>query len=138
MKLPICSEADVNLFLDTHILLWAAAGSDKLPVQAEELNNDQTNRLYFSAASIWEVVIKNSFQREDFHVDPHLLRRGLIDNGYEELAITASHTLGVAHLPPIHKDPFDRLLVAQAEVEGFLLLTADALVAQYPGPIQHV
>jgi len=128
----------VNLLLDTHVLLWAAAGSDKLPTEAADLINDPSNRLYFSAASIWEVVIKNSLQRADFHVDPHLLRRGLIDNGYEELAISASHTLGVSHLPPIHKDPFDRLLVAQVEAEGFLLLTADALVAQYPGPIQHV
>lgn len=128
----------MNLLLDTHILLWAAAGSDKLPTQAVELINNPTNRLYFSAASLWEVVIKSSLQRDDFHVDPHLLRRGLVDNGYVELAITAAHTLGVAHLPAIHKDPFDRLLVAQAEAEGFLLVTADALVAQYPGPIQAV
>lgn len=128
----------MNLLLDTHILLWAATASDKLSAQAKDLINDPANRLYFSVASIWEVVIKNSLQRDGFHVDPHLLRRGLVDNGYEELAITALHTLGVAHLPPIHKDPFDRLLVAQAEAEGFLLLTADALVAQYPGPIQHI
>lgn len=128
----------MNLLLDTHILLWAAAGSNKLSAQAVEMINEPTNRLYFSAASIWEVVIKNSLQREDFRADPHLLRRGLVDNGYAELAITASHTLGVAHLPPIHKDPFDRLLVAQAEAEGFLLLTADALVAQYQGPIRLI
>ncbi|WP_305858049.1 type II toxin-antitoxin system VapC family toxin [Balneatrix alpica] len=128
----------MNLLLDTHLLLWAAAGSDKLPAEAADLINDPGNRLYFSAASIWEVVIKNSLQREDFHVDPHLLRRGLVDNGYDELGITSAHTLGVAHLPSIHKDPFDRMLVAQAEVEGFLLLTKDELVAQYPGPIKQV
>ncbi len=138
MKSPRCLGSEVNLLLDTHLLLWAAAGSDKLPAEAADLINDPGNRLYFSAASIWEVVIKNSLQRQDFHVDPHLLRRGLVDNGYDELSITSAHTLGVAHLPPIHKDPFDRLLVAQAEAEGFLLLTADALVAQYPGPIRHV
>ncbi len=138
MKSPRCLGSEVNLLLDTHLLLWAAAGSDKLPAEAADLINDPGNRLYFSAASIWEVVIKNSLQREDFHVDPHLLRRGLVDNGYDELGITSAHTLGVAHLPSIHKDPFDRMLVAQAEVEGFLLLTKDELVAQYPGPIKQV
>lgn len=128
----------MNLLLDTHVLLWAAAEPGKLSADAEGLITDRANRLYFSAASLWEVVIKNSLQRPDFHVDPHLLRRGLIDNGYNELSISAQHTLGVVHLPPIHKDPFDRILVAQAEAEGFLLLTADDLVAQYPGPIRRV
>jgi len=102
------------------------------------LINDSSNRLYFSAASIWEVVIKNGLEREDFYVEPHLLRRGLLDNGYEELAISAMHTIGVAQLPSIHKDPFDRLLVAQSIAEGFLLLTADTLVAKYSGPIQLI
>lgn len=120
------------------MLLWAAAEPGRLSVEAVELMTDEANRLYFSSASLWEVVIKNSLQRQDFRVDPHLLRRGLIDNGYLELSISAQHTLGVAHLPSIHKDPFDRILVAQAEVEGFLLLTADSLVAQYPGPIRRI
>ena len=128
----------MNLLLDTHILLWVAIGSEKLSAEARNMISNNANRVYFSAASIWEVVIKNGLQREDFHMDPYLLRRGLIDNGYDELAITSAHTLGVAHLPPIHKDPFDRLLVAQAELEGFLLLTSDAVVAEYPGPIQLV
>ena len=128
----------MNLLLDTHILLWVAIGSEKLSAEARNMISNNANRVYFSATSIWEVVIKNGLQREDFHMDPYLLRRGLIDNGYDELAITSAHTLGVAHLPPIHKDPFDRLLVAQAELEGFLLLTSDAVVAEYPGPIQLV
>jgi PIN domain nuclease of toxin-antitoxin system len=128
----------MNLLLDTHILLWAAAEPQKLPAEASALLTDENNRLYFSAASIWEVVIKNGLERPDFRIDPHLLRRGLLDNGYEELAISSMHTLGVAHLPPIHKDPFDRILVAQAEAEGFLLLTVDDMVARYPGPIRQV
>ena len=128
----------MNLLLDTHLLLWAAIGSDKLSAKASNMISNHANRVYFSAASIWEVVIKNGLRREDFHMDPFLLRRGLVDHGYEELAITSAHTLGVAHLPPIHKDPFDRLIVAQAELEGFLLLTSDAVVADYPGPIQLV
>lgn len=128
----------MNLLLDTHVLLWAAVEPDKLSAEAVEWITNDANRLYFSAASLWEVVIKNSLQRPDFRVDPHLLRRGLLDNGYNELAISARHTLGVAHLPSFHKDPFDRILVAQAEAEGFLLLTADDRVAQYPGPIRRV
>lgn len=84
------------------------------------------------------MVIKNGLGRPDFQVDAHLLRRGLVDNGYLELPITSQHTLAVSHLPDIHKDPFDRILVAQAESEGFLLLTADELVAGYPGPIRQI
>ncbi len=128
----------MNLLLDTHILLWAAASPEQLSADALSLISDENNRLHFSAASIWEVVIKNSLQRPDLQVDPHLLRRGLVDNGYLELPITSLHTLNVAHLPSLHKDPFDRILVAQAEAEGFLLLTADEWVAQYAGPIRKV
>lgn len=128
----------MNLLLDTHILLWAAAQPDKLSPEAATLISSENNRLYFSAASLWEVVIKNGLGRTDFHVDPHLLRRGLVDNGYLELAISSQHTLAVGHLPDIHKDPFDRILVAQAETEGFLLLTSDDVVGRYPGPVRLV
>jgi PIN domain nuclease of toxin-antitoxin system len=128
----------VNLLLDTHILLWAAAEPAKLSSEATSLITNEENRLYFSAASVWEVVIKNGLGRPDFHVDPHILRRGLVDNGYLELPISSQHTLAVAHIPDIHKDPFDRILVAQAETEGFLLLTNDELVGRYPGPVRLV
>lgn len=128
----------MNLLLDTHILLWAAAEPAKLSSEATSLITNEENRLYFSAASVWEVVIKNGLGRPDFHVDPHILRRGLVDNGYLELPISSQHTLAVAHLPDIHKDLFDRILVAQAETEGFLLLTNDELVGRYPGPVRLV
>ncbi|MDY6930107.1 MAG: type II toxin-antitoxin system VapC family toxin [Pseudomonadota bacterium] len=128
----------MNLLLDTHILLWAAAEPFKLSPKATALTSNEDNRLYFSAASLWEVVIKNGLGRPDFRVDPHLLRRGLVDNGYSELPITSQHTLAASHLPDIHKDPFDRILVAQAETEGFLLITSDELVARYPGPVRLV
>jgi PIN domain nuclease of toxin-antitoxin system len=128
----------VNLLLDTHILLWAAAEPAKLSSEATSLITNEENPLYFSAASVWEVVIKNGLGRPDFHVDPHILRRGLVDNGYLELPISSQHTLAVAHIPDIHKDPFDRILVAQAETEGFLLLTNDELVGRYPGPVRLV
>ena len=99
---------------------------------------DPQNELMFSPASLWEVAIKRGLGREDFRVDPRLLRRGLLDNGYRELPITSEHAVAVDGLPPIHKDPFDRLLVAQATVEGIALLTADPLVAHYPGPVRQV
>jgi PIN domain nuclease of toxin-antitoxin system len=67
-----------------------------------------------------------------------VLRRGLLDGGYGELAVTSAHAVAVASLPPIHKDPFDRMLIAQAMVEGITLLTSDQVVAQYPGPVQQV
>ena len=96
------------------------------------------NELLFSAASLWEISIKRGLERPNFQVDPRVLRRGLLDNGYQELAMTSEHAVSIDSLPPIHKDPFDRILVAQATVEGITLLTADALVAQYPGPVRHV
>ncbi len=128
----------MKLLLDTHLLLWAAGGSDQMPAEAVRLLNDPANELFFSPASLWEVVIKNGLGRADFKVDPHLLRRGLMDNGYNELSITSVHTVAIEGLPPIHKDPFDRILVAQATTEGMVLVTSDAIVAQYPGPIQRV
>jgi PIN domain nuclease of toxin-antitoxin system len=94
--------------------------------------------LLFSAASLWEIVIKRGIGRSDFQVDARVLRRGLLDNGYQELAITSKHTVSIDSLPPIHKDPFDRILVAQATVEGITLLTGAALVAKYPGPVRQV
>jgi PIN domain nuclease of toxin-antitoxin system len=99
---------------------------------------DSGNDLFFSAASIWEIAIKSRLGRTDFRVDAHLLRRGLIDNGYLELSINVEHALAVLTLPPLHKDPFDRMLVAQATVEGFILLTSDEQVAAYPGPVRKV
>lgn len=128
----------MDLLLDTHLLLWAAGNPERLSAGAEALIEARTNRLHFSTASIWEIVIKNCLQRPDFEVDPHLLRRGLVENGYVELPISAQHALAVSHLPPLHKDPFDRILVAQAESEGIALLTSDDQVAQYPGPIRKV
>ena len=126
----------MNLLLDTHVLLWAAVASRRLPEDARALIEDPGNELVFSAASLWEVAIKNGFGREEFSVDPRLLRRGLLENGYVELPVTGAHAVAVDLLPPIHKDPFDRILVAQAQIEGFTLLTADEVVTRYPGPIR--
>ena len=128
----------MKLLLDTHLLLWAAVEPQRLTKPARALLENPDNELLFSAISLWEVAIKNSLGRPDFHLDARLLRRGLLDNGYTELPVTSEHTVATSDLPQIHKDPFDRLLVAQALVEGILLLTVDPLVAKYPGPIRKL
>jgi PIN domain nuclease of toxin-antitoxin system len=128
----------MKLLLDTHLLLWAAGEPKRLSKQARTLIDNPDNELLFSAASLWEVVIKRGLGREDLAVDARLLRRGLLDNGYSELPIVSDHVVAIDSLPPIHKDPFDRILVAQATVEGVTLLTNDSLVSQYPGPIRTV
>ena len=126
------------LLLDTHLLLWAAGQPDRLSMAAQSLILAEEHELMFSAASIWEITIKRGLGRSDFLVDPALLRRGLLENGYSELAITGRHALAVERLPELHRDPFDRILVAQAFEESVLLLTSDAQVARYPGPFRLV
>ena len=128
----------MKLLLDTHLLLRAAGRSNQLPAAARSLLDDPNNELLFSAANIWEVTIKSGLGRDDFKVDARLLRRGLLDNGYDELVITSEHAIAVDLLPPIHKDPFDRILIAQSIVEGITLLTANPLVMQYSGPVRQV
>jgi PIN domain nuclease of toxin-antitoxin system len=128
----------MKLLLDTHLLLWAAGQSNRLSSTAKKLIDNPANELLFSAASVWEVAIKRGLGRGDFQIDPRLLRRGLLDNGYSELPILSEHVVAIESLPPIHKDPFDRLLMAQANVEGVTLLTADSVVAQYPGLVRMV
>ena len=128
----------MKLLLDTQLLLGAAGQPERLPAGARTVIDDARNQLMFSAVSLWEVAIKSGLGRADFRADARLLRRGLLDNGYAELAITGEHAVAIANLPPIHKDPFDRMLVAQSAIEGILLLTADPIVAQYPGPVRKV
>lgn len=128
----------MKLLLDTHLLLWAAGLPDRLPAEAAALIADPGNEPLFSPASLWEIAIKRGLGRDDFQVDPRLLRRGLLDNGYAELPILGEHAVAVDGLPALHKDPFDRLLVAQAQVEGVTLLTANPVVARYSGPIRKV
>jgi len=128
----------VKLLLDTHLLLWAAGQPEKLSVAALAFIREPDNQLVFSAASIWEIAIKTGLAREDFVVEPGLMRRGLLDNGYEELPVSSAHAVALRGLPMIHKDPFDRILVAQAQVEGIVLVTSDDTVSRYPGAIEQV
>jgi PIN domain nuclease of toxin-antitoxin system len=128
----------VRLLLDTHLLLWAAQKSARMPSEAYKLIGDRDNELVFSVASMWEFGIKYGKAPDQFDTSPNELREALLQNGYVELEISGKHVLGISNLPALHGDPFDRLLIAQAMVEGITLLTADALIARYPGPIKKV
>jgi PIN domain nuclease of toxin-antitoxin system len=121
----------MRLLLDTHLLLWAAANSKRLSREARELLEDAGNDVYYSAASIWEIAIKSSLRRKDFRIELPQLLSALPEMGLIELPITAVHAAGVSSLPPIHRDPFDRLLIAQSLTEPLVLLTNDALLERY-------
>lgn len=126
----------MKMLLDTHVLIWAAAG--KLPSKALPYFENEANALLFSSASIWETVIKNGLGRLDFSVDPSALYNGLVSAGYKELPVTSKHSLLLKTLPALHKDPFDRILLAQAASEGLAFITADRALAEYPGFIVFV
>ena len=120
----------MNLLLDTQVLVWTAFEQSKVPPRLRSAIGDPDNTLWFSAATIWELTIK--FGSGGFRYDTRVLRRHALQNGYEELAVTGDHAIQVGTLPPLHKDPFDRILIAQAQFEGFVLLTTDRLIRQYP------
>lgn len=129
----------MRLLLDTHILLWAASDPGRLTPESRNLLGDPATELLFSTASIWEVVIKKRLGRgKDLQIEPRQFRDGLIQHGYSELAIRSEHTLAVGLLPLIHKDPFDRILIAQAQVENIMLLTMDRKLSRYSGPVRIV
>lgn len=128
----------MNLILDTHLLIWAAGDPERLSTDAMRFLGNRASDLYFSAASIWEVAIKSTLSRDDFHVVPSQLREGLVQHDYTEIPIRSEHAIAVGLLPNIHNDPFDRMLVAQAQEERLTLLTTDKKIARYPGPIQLV
>jgi PIN domain nuclease of toxin-antitoxin system len=128
----------VKLLFDTHLLLWAATAPEMLPPKALGMLEDESVTPLYSAASIWEVAIKARLGREDFRIDPRVWRTGLNENGYDELSIDSGHALLAGALPLIHSDPFDRMLVAQAKAEGVTLVTVDAQIAKYDGPIELV
>lgn len=128
----------MNLLLDTHLLLWSAARDDMMSPKADRMVKDAANALWFSVASLWEVAIKRGLGRPDFRTDPGVLRAGLLANGYRELAVEGRHVLALTLMPDRHRDPFDRILLAQAGAEGLRLLTADRAVAAYGDPAEIV
>ena len=128
----------MKLLLDTRLLLWTVGADERLSLAARQLIGDPDNELLFSVSSVWEIAIKQALARADFQADARITRRALLDNGYRELTITGEHAMAVAGLPLLHRDPFDRILVAQSIVEGITLLTSDPRVAQYPGPVRRI
>lgn len=128
----------MRLLLDTHLLLWAQIAPSRLSARGRALIEEPANDLSFSTVSIAEVAIKFALRRPEFEVDPRVLRRALLDNGYEELPLLGAHACALADLPQLHRDPFDRMLVAQAMMEGVTLLTGDAAVARYGGMVRGV
>jgi len=128
----------VRVLVDTHLLLWAVASSRRLPKEARSLILDTANEVFYSAASIWEVAVKSTLRRSDFKAHPTALVRALVDSGFSELPVTAAHAARVAGLPAVHRDPFDRLLVAQSLAEPMTLLTNDAVLLGYGPFVQMV
>lgn len=128
----------MRLLLDTHLLLWAVASSKRLPREVRDLLEDSSNEAYFSAASIWEIAIKSALRRQDFRVDLVALGKALPAMGLIELPVSAAHAAGVARLPRIHRDPFDRLLVAQSIAEPLTLVSNDAVLERYSRDVRIV
>ena len=128
----------MRVLIDTHLLILAASAPERLSQRATQIITDESVEAYFSIASIWEVAIKSGLHRPDSSVDSRLLRRGLLRAGFDELVIHGDHASAVAELEVIHRDPFDRMLIAQAGHEGMDLITSDPIVARYPGRIELV
>ena len=126
----------MRLLLDTHLLVWAMGSPERLSAALAAMLQYPANTPVFSVASLWELVIKQGLGKPDFRVEPALLRRALLDGGWQELPVQAHHALAVAALPLLHRDPFNRLLLAQASSDGLLLITADQQLAAYPGPVR--
>jgi PIN domain nuclease of toxin-antitoxin system len=128
----------MRLLVDTHLLLWAAAKSGRLPKEARLLLQDPANEVFFSAASLWEIVIKTALRKPDFKADVAVLRPALGEMGFAELPVSGAHIEKLASLPPLHKDPFDRMLVAQSLAEPLVLLTNDGVLADYGDTVKVV
>ena len=128
----------MQLLLDTHLLVWAMGQPERLDPALVRLLEDPVNTPVFSVASLWELVIKRGLDRPDFRLEPPLLRQALLEAGWRELPVEAHHVLVLGQLPALHRDPFDRLLLAQAQADGLLLITADQQLAQYPGPVRRM
>jgi PIN domain nuclease of toxin-antitoxin system len=128
----------MRYLVDTQILLWAGQEPERLSAAARALLASEQNTLFFSAATLWEIAIKAASKRGDFEIDPEEFHRELLANGYIELPVTSSQALVLKNLGERHKDPFDRMLLAQAIHEGLTLATADRVLGRYEGPVVRV
>ena len=121
----------MRILLDTHILLWALSKPQQLKQTTFQQLKDPGNDIAFSAVCIWEIAVKATAKRSDFRCKPGLILEAALATGFRELPVHATAAMKVTDLPLHHRDPFDRLLVAQAIAEGRLLYTADARLAVY-------
>jgi len=121
----------MQVLLDTNVLLWALQDPDRLDAPALKLLTDRNNEIYFSAVSIWEISIKASLGRIDFRHDPSEVVTDAMKTGFKELPVTSLNAITVMKLPPLHKDPFDRLLLAQMYAGPYQFLTVDAALVPY-------
>jgi PIN domain nuclease of toxin-antitoxin system len=128
----------MKTLLDTQILLWSLREPDRIPKRICAELADRSREVFFSAASIWEIGIKASLGRSDFQVKPADVWRLAILAGFAELTVTSAHGAAVADLPWHHRDPFDRLLIAQALSLPARLLTADPILLRYSELVQEV
>lgn len=127
----------MKFLLDTHLLIWGLIDTKRISARTQRLLEDEANDLYFSVVSLWEIGVKRALNRSEFNIEPQLLRAELLSKGYIELPVSAEHALAVQQLPPIHKDPFDRLLLCQTLVEDLTLLTKDAWILKYPFSVRR-
>jgi PIN domain nuclease of toxin-antitoxin system len=118
-----------RILLDTHVFLWWLIDSPELGEQARQIITDSRNDIYVSAASTWEISIKRAIGKL---TAPSDISKIIEDEGFLSLAITTYHGDQAGELPPLHRDPFDRMLIAQAQAEGLILMTNDGLIKQYP------
>ncbi len=128
----------MRVLLDTHVLLWALAEPRRLDGETRAMIECTDTEILFSAASIWEIAIKSGLGRRDFAFDPAEIARAALDTGFTELAVRSNAAALVGRLPLLHRDPFDRVLVAQAIVEPAALYTADRQLLPYSDLVRHV
>jgi PIN domain nuclease of toxin-antitoxin system len=128
----------MRILLDTHILLWTVLKTALVPRKWLSELESPGNWVAYSSASIWEIAIKASLGRADFRFDPFEIMEAANQSGFVELAIDARTAASVAHLQNHHRDPFDRLLVAQARRESAILLTSDARLVEYGDPVKLI
>ena len=122
----------MKLLLDTHAFLWWITDDPKLSSRAREIMSDIDNEVFFSAASGWEITIKAKMGRIKLPDEPHLfIPAQLRMNAIQSLPILMSHVLHVFTLPDYHRDPFDRMLIAQAQLEGLPIMSADPQISRY-------
>lgn len=128
----------MNLLLDTHVALWAIAGSPKLRQRARDMIESPNSTIWISAATIWEIAIKHSLGRDDMPVSSQDALGYFRESGYRFLSVEPEHVAAVDDLPAHHADPFDRLLVAQAIVEPMRLMTHDPMLCRYSDTIVEI